>query len=188
MQHELDGLIINDAQPAVGAESTGENVGEEIIRWLGTNNKKLNPKAKLLGLGAGYARPELGLARKLNIPDDRVTLIDKTPQIYYPSDVQKDHPRLKYHGGTGMFAYLSRPKGKYDIVTAFGVESVLQDATRMTTFISMLPGVLNRGGFVCVNPYTGENLSEVWKESGFQRVYDSQDYLDKIIYRFNPNR
>lgn len=182
--HEPD--IVPLGEP--GDVRSGQVAAEWVSRWCENNEVVLPDNAKYLGLAAGQAYPELEFARLLRIKNANVTLVDNLFQAHSRLRFGKDFPGVKAMD-MGIFAFLQDPPYKdYSLVTALGVEYALRDSYAIEKFVSLLPNVMKLGGIVTVFPYTGEDPSLFWAQSGFEPLYDQytaySGYASNLMYRY----
>lgn len=167
-----------------GAEFPGKTAAQAIKTWLTIEGRKLNPGAKMLGLGAGAAKPELELARYFGIPDSYITLVEKQPLPQILERLKKKHSRINYHYGEGLYHFLQNTSESYDLVTAFLLHHLLDNSKHMSAFITLLSQKVRPGGIVCVYPYAGEDLRMVWNINGFAPFYPGNSDPGELFYTF----
>lgn len=193
--HQFDG----DYSAYNGYE--GGKFAKPIKRWLGEHNVSFPKEPQLLGLGAGVGNPECALAEQLGIGNEEigyknVTLVDKNPTIAEHPILTKYRKGIRYLAGRGIFYYLENPDRRdFSVVTAIGLEYLVNSPDVMRDFVQVLPNVLLPNAFVCIYPDSFQkdgsfNPERVWSENGFEKVTDlgpDRDYWGSLMYVYtNP--
>ncbi len=189
---ELDAYCLSYLLPEPEVVSTpvvSTDLGKviaKLMKEVAGKNGILSCNIKYLALAAGQAYKELAFAEELNINNRDVTLVDRK---YQDGDERwfRRFPGIRVVT-SGIFAFLTQPLEKdFTLVSVFGIEYSLKDSRRMKALISLLPNVLRRSGLVCIDPYDGAAMQEIWQQNRFQPLYNPAALPDSpIVYLFNP--
>ncbi len=118
----------------------GENTAANVSHYLEDMG---NVRGPLLGLGAGEGIAEIGIARRLRIRD--VTLVDR------------DHEDLTDFEGryvaSDLFQFLGSTRRKYGVVTAFGLEYVLNKPSTWGLLWQGMSNITFPGSVVVISPF-----------------------------------
>jgi len=127
---------IEDGMKSVNGENLAATISAEIIT-LGVRNIG----GPFLGLGAGNAQAERGLAKRLGLED--ITLVDK------------DHENIIGFQGryieSDLFKFMETEERKYGVVTAFSLEYTLED--NWLLFWKGLQNITRPDSLILVAPY-----------------------------------
>lgn len=153
-----------------------------INNWLRKRGLSLPKDAKYLGLACGWGLCERVFAMKLGIDDSRTTLLDKK----FSDEalrIMDDNPEIGLIQA-GIFAFLNEPKQRgFSVVSAFGVDYLLDGPSRIGALIVALPKILMPGGFVSVAPYSGKDIGNIWEDNGFTAI-ERDNYT--AVMHFQP--
>lgn len=153
-----------------GYAGIGLDYARRINRFLAEQQLSLPEDARYLGLACGQGLGEMTFACKLGIDHPGITLLDKKFSAITLRIMDEMLPEVGLIKA-GIFAFLSQPQQKdFSLVSAFGIDYLLDGPRRMKAFITMLPKILRPGAFICIAPYYGKDLGIVWEDNGFISV------------------
>lgn len=128
------------------SQRTGQLFARVLESLAESSRLQLPAKPVLLGLGAGTGKAEQAMAAELNAKV--AVLVDKDPRITYNCEVREVSVVRQ-----GIFEFLSTtPTGSFDVITAIGLEYMLNQVGRTEELLRLVVSALTVPGFICFYP------------------------------------
>lgn len=127
------------------------------------------PVGEFLGLGAGAGKGELVIAHELGF--SQITLVDKHPRsIISSSEVVVDYLQ------EDIFSFIENNKREnYSLVTALGIEYVLDTTETWKRFWTGMDGVVKSGGLIILSLTPHDEIS--YQDSFIRTYYDRGTFI-----------
>lgn len=168
-----------------GGVNIGRTVASRIRRALVAQGTSLSDQSRYLALAAGQAYAEYAVAKGLDIALDNITLVDRQFEPLTLGCLRSEHPETEIIE-SGLFTYLDHPtRTGFSVVTALGIEYVLEDEVAMKALIKGTPKLLLPGGFVCIFPYFGKDMRRTWVQQGFEEIHGYNGNASLLLYRLS---
>lgn len=173
---ERDNVL--DGAQLVTSENTANALSMLLSRLMAKNGDLAYSGTRTyLALGAGQGVGELQFARNMGIilDEGHITFLDKN----LPPDTNKTAP-LRRGVKETMSSFLAKPpETHYDLVTAFGMEYVINEQS-IGSVLEALEPHLNIGAYIVITPYAGNAITR----PGFE-YYNPYLHAD-IVTGFRP--
>lgn len=162
------------------SENTAEFLARSLVRELVKSTEQKQPaEMHMLCMGAGAAKGELKLAQLLRVPQENVTLVDKqyqeNPGLFQSSllSAESEGPRVIPRD---MLAFIEQQEinpssEKFDVLTFFGMEYVLNNPDIVATVLQRLEPSLADRALVTIFPLLPSALTDNLREHLAQRGF-----------------